>query len=240
MPVKRCLAIAAAACIAAAAPAVADSGRFLHVSDIHFDPFVPSIGAKALLTTPVAGWAAYFDRAADPAPSRYGSDTNHALYESSLAAIAAAVTTADFAIVTGDLLSHRFPDNTESVLGLPQGSAASNAFAVRTTLYVLQRLKETLPGKPVFVALGNNDSSCGDYRIDPGGSYLAATREAVRDLPVRNISPTISTRATLPGAISPRAIRPWPARPSWSSTMSCGPLNMRTPAARAGSTPPMP
>ena len=39
-----------------------------------------------------------------------------------------------------------------------------------------------MPGKPVIVALGNNDASCGDYHIDPGGSYLAATRETVRRL----------------------------------------------------------
>jgi hypothetical protein len=39
-----------------------------------------------------------------------------------------------------------------------------------------------LPGKPILLSLGNNDSSCGDYKIDPGGAYLAATREAVRSL----------------------------------------------------------
>lgn len=39
-----------------------------------------------------------------------------------------------------------------------------------------------LGGKPAIIALGNNDSSCGDYRIEPGGSYLAATRETVRRL----------------------------------------------------------
>lgn len=174
--------VVALVALLSAAPAAADSGTFLHVSDIHFNPFDPAIGARALVTTPISGWNRYFGSLGDTSLSQYGEDTNHALYDTALAAIGSAGAGADFAIVTGDLLAHRFPDNTESVLGFPQHSAASNAFAVRTTLFVLERLKQALPGKPIFVALGNNDSSCGDYQIDPAGTYLAATREMVRDL----------------------------------------------------------
>lgn len=164
------------------APAAAETGSFLHVSDIHFNPFDPSLTAKALTTSDVSGWAAHFAADPDRSFSKFGEDTNHALYESSLLAIGQAGVDADFVIVTGDLLVHRFQDNAESVLGFAQGSAANDAFAVRTTLFVLERLRAALPGKPIFVSLGNNDSSCGDYRIDPGGAYLAATREIVRDL----------------------------------------------------------
>jgi hypothetical protein len=44
------------------------------------------------------------------------------------------------------------------------------------------RLADALAGKPAIIALGNVDSSCGDYRIEPGGSYLVATRAMVRRL----------------------------------------------------------
>jgi sphingomyelin phosphodiesterase acid-like 3 len=167
---------------AVASPAAAEPGTFLHVSDIHFNPFDPSIGAMALATSDTEDWAAHFAADSDQTFSKYGEDTNHALYRSALTAIGKDGAGADFALLTGDLLVHRFQDNAESVLGFAQGSAANDAFAVRTTLFVLEQLRDALPGKPIFVSLGNNDSSCGDYMIDPGGSYLAATREMVRAL----------------------------------------------------------
>lgn len=179
--------IAIALCLAllapvAVAPAAGDTGTFLHISDIHFDPFVPEETAKALTTADTATWQALFAAVPDRTFSKYGADTNHALYDSALLAIGRAGVDADFVLVTGDLLAHGFPEKAEKTLGLPVGSAANDAFAVRTTLYVLNRLRAALPGKPILVSLGNNDSSCGDYRIDPGGAYLAATREIVRSL----------------------------------------------------------
>lgn len=187
--------LARAACAAlvllAAAPAAADvspspaplsHGAFLHVSDIHFDPLTPPLRARELAHLPIGDWPAFFAADPDQRLSHWGEDTNHALLASALAAIGAASADADFAVVTGDLLAHRFPDRIENVLGLAQGSQANDAFAVETTRFVAERLRAVLPGKPVFLALGNNDSSCGDYRITPGGSYLAATRETVRQL----------------------------------------------------------
>lgn len=163
-----------------ASGAAAQGGTFVHVSDFHFNPFDPSLDGKALAATDIEDWTAHFAALPDQTFSKFGEDTNHALFASATAALAKA--NPDFAIVTGDLLVHRFQDNAESVLGYPQGSPANNAFAVRTTLFVAEALRATFGGRPVFVSLGNNDSSCGDYRIDPGGTYLAATREAVRSL----------------------------------------------------------
>ncbi len=167
---------------AAAPAAMADTGTFLHVSDIHFSPFDPPLRARALAGTAIEDWATFFAADADQSLSHWGEDTNHALLTSALGEIGEVAKGADFVFVTGDLLAHRFPDNVESVFGFAQGSPANASFAVRTTLFVAERLRAALPGKPVLVSLGNNDSSCGDYRIEPGGSYLAATREAVRSL----------------------------------------------------------
>ena len=54
--------------------------------------------------------------------------------------------------------------------------------ATKTTVFVAYALAGALGGKPAIVALGNEDSICGDYKVEPGGPYLAATRETVRRL----------------------------------------------------------
>jgi sphingomyelin phosphodiesterase acid-like 3 len=141
--------------------AAADSGTFAIISDIHFNPFAPP---------------------KDQATSRIGEDTNQALLTSGLATFARAMANADFAIVPGDLLAHGFNAKTAGALGVDPSSPAVDDIAAKTTLFVAGALAEALGGKPAFVALGNEDSKCGDYKVEPGGPYLAATREAVRRL----------------------------------------------------------
>jgi sphingomyelin phosphodiesterase acid-like 3 len=143
------------------ARAAGDSGTFAVISDIHFDPFASTT---------------------DQATSRIGEDTNHALLTSGLAAFARAMASADFAIVPGDLLAHGFNAKAGAALGVDPASPAVADRATSTTLFVADALAHALGGKPAFPAFGNEDSSCGDYRIEPGGRYLAATREAVRRL----------------------------------------------------------
>ena len=168
----------------AACPALADdpTGTFAVVSDIHFDPFDPPTFAKTLAATDTEDWDSRFAGLADQTLSDYGRDTNHALFASSLTAIADAAARADFAIVPGDLLAHDFQKNAGAALGVPAASNTVDAFAERTTIFVANALREALPGKPIIVALGNNDADCGDYRIEPGGPYLTGTREVVRRL----------------------------------------------------------
>ena len=37
----------------------------------------------------------------------------------------------------------------------------------------MRKLRGALPGVPVYAALGNNDSDCGDYQLDPDSAFLA-------------------------------------------------------------------
>ena len=141
--------------------AAGDSGTFAVISDIHFDPFA---------------------RPEDQATSRIGEDTNQALLTSGIAAFARAMASADFAIVPGDLLAHGFNAKAAAALGVDPSSPAVDDMAAKTTQFVARALAEALGGTPAVVALGNEDSKCGDYKIEPGGPYLAATREAVRRL----------------------------------------------------------
>lgn len=165
-----------------ASPCLAETGTFVHISDIHFDPFTPRGRAPALAEMPVAQWSEWF--AADPDPSlpRWGHDTNHALLASTIAELTKAAGGADFVLVTGDMLAHRFPWIAAHTLGFAEGSEANRDFAIRTLRFVAERLRAAVPGKPVFLTLGNVDSGCGDYRVEPGGPFLAGTVEAARAL----------------------------------------------------------
>ena len=142
------------------ARAAGENGGFAVISDIHFNPFAPR----------------------DQATSRIGEDTNQALLTSGLTTFARVMAVSDFAIVPGDLLAHGFNAKAAASLGVDPSSPAVDDMAAKTTLHVADALAGALGGKPAFVALGNEDSKCGDYKIEPGGPYLAATRETVRRL----------------------------------------------------------
>jgi hypothetical protein len=87
---------------------------------------------------------------------------------------------ADFVIVPGDLLSHRFGDGGDLVRGALDGEPAQQSITQQTAAFVIHTLTNALPDKAIFIALGNNDADCGDYAIEPGGTFLAATATAVK------------------------------------------------------------
>ena len=158
------------------------SGTFVVMSDLHFNPFDPPALALSLAMSAPAAWKATLAVAQDQPMSRLGEDTNHALLAASLVPFAKAMAGADFAIVPGDFLVHEFDAKAAKALGVAPVSPGAGDMAVKTTLLVGDALADALAGKPAIVALGNVDSSCGDYRIEPGGRYLAETREMVRRL----------------------------------------------------------
>ncbi len=160
---KRYVAAAIGCFLASSIPAAAQekARTFLHVSDIHLDPFTPFAGGKL---------------------AHYGEDSNYALLSSSLAAISKAGSSADFVIMTGDLLVHDFEKRLTAARGDPPSQPGIVDAAVSTTDVVADAIALAVPGKPVILSLGNNDSDCGDYQIDPGGPYLAATRDLVKRL----------------------------------------------------------
>lgn len=155
----------------------------LMVSDIHFDPFHDPAKAKLLARDPVSEWAQVL--AAPDSPGQAASfgrlqatchasgvDTPWALLHSSVDAMRKQ-TKPQFVTLTGDLLAHEFGCRYQTMLG---GSAAGyEAFAVKTLQFVVEQLHGALPGVPIYVNLGNNDSGCGDYRLDPDSNFLRQT-----------------------------------------------------------------
>jgi hypothetical protein len=146
-----------------ASPA-APGGKFLHLSDIHFDVASSVVGGNVaqLASLPVDQWDQHFDAKAAPSANR--NDTNFAPLVSALAGARDAATY-DFILYTGDYLPHGFT--------FGKTDAESAAFAAKVVEYVNYKIAEAFPGKPIIGMLGNNDGGCGDYTLHPGGAFLA-------------------------------------------------------------------
>ncbi len=157
-------------------------GTFGLISDIHFDPFDPPDIAEQLAAAPVADWQGIFATIEEQAMSPWGRDTNYALFASSIAAFAKTAAAADFALVPGDFLAHEFEKKAAQALGINPTDDKVREIAVKTTIFIGNSIARALPDKPIILALGNNDSDCGDYEITPGGHYLAETRDMVHRL----------------------------------------------------------
>lgn len=159
----------------------------LLVSDIHFDPFHDPDKAQQLVSASVSQWKSILD--SPPSPDQAsafaalqrqcgakGIDTSPALLNSALAAMKNRQPDSKFMLVSGDLVVHDFPCRYRALM--PDSSSFDyQAFVLKTISYVAQRLRSTFPGMPVYVALGNNDSGCQDYRVDPDSEFLVKAGE---------------------------------------------------------------
>ena len=166
----------------------------LLLSDIHFEPFWDPAKVPQLVAAPVSEWKAIL--AAAPSPDQQqrfaalqqtcharGADTSFALFDSSLKAMRKPAAGAGFVAVSGDLISHAFPCKYNTLFPNSE-SEAYRTFVEKTLDYVIDELYGAFPGVPVFVALGNNDSDCGDYRLDAGSDFLKVIgKEVAKDFP---------------------------------------------------------
>ena len=107
-----------------------------------------------------------------------GVDTPDPLLRSSLRAMRAQQPDAKFMLVSGDLVAHAFSCRYKTLF--PHATPAEyQSFVEKTIRYVVGQLRATFPRIPIYVALGNNDSACGDYRLDAGNTFLADTAQIV-------------------------------------------------------------
>ncbi len=169
--------------VAAAAPVTA-----ILMSDIHFDPFRDPSKAARLVDAPESEWNAILQ---DPdAPDQQEAftrlqkgcneaaiDTPYALFRSSLDAMKEKAADAQFALLSGDLLVHNLACRFKTLMP-GRTESEYKALVAKMTNYVLDQTRLSLKGVTLYVALGNNDSTCRDYALDPNDAYLATTREA--------------------------------------------------------------
>lgn len=163
--------------VQAQAAATAPTGKFLHLSDIHFDPFAnpdPKFIAK-LNGARVDDWEALFRAGAQlPMPGKK-QDSNFTLFASTLAD-AQSQGPYDYVLYSGDYLSHDFVASMQAYLPNPQDRTA---FAAKTAAFVNLMIGKSFPNAPLVAALGNNDSSCWDYQLTPDADLLAGVANSL-------------------------------------------------------------
>lgn len=153
------------------------------ISDIHFDPFHDPAKVQELIAAPVSQWRSIL--AGPPSANQEqaftalqascharGVDTPFVLLRSSLQAMRSRQADAKFMTVSGDLIAHAFTCRYSTLV--PGAKPADyQAFAIKTLSFVVDELRAAFPEMPIYVALGNNDSGCGDYKLDAGSDFLA-------------------------------------------------------------------
>ena len=147
-------------------------GTFVVLSDLHFDPFYDPSLVSDLVRADAADWQRLFERSTVESLGAYGADTPYPLLASTLKAAAEEAPDADFVLLTGDFLAHGFSEKfAQQVPGA--GSGAYQQFVAKTMAFVTAMIRGAFPRAPIVPALGNNDSDCGDYELQPGGPFLS-------------------------------------------------------------------
>jgi sphingomyelin phosphodiesterase acid-like 3 len=170
----------------------------LLVSDIHFDPFHDPARVQQLVDAPESQWNSILS--APPSPNQAqafaelqqtcharGVDTPYPLLRASLQAMRSRQSDARFIMLSGDLLAHEFFCRYKTLFPIPAQEPTQKMdprcdpgtrcdyqlFVLKTLSFVMEELRASFPGVPVYGAVGNNDTGCGDYRLDAASNFLA-------------------------------------------------------------------
>ena len=174
----------------AAEPAV-DDRAWLLTSDIHFNPFDDPSLVDALVRAPASQWHAIIARGTSP-PSGYFRDTNFALLESALAAMAAD-RQPPLVVIAGDFLAHDF-EKTFARTAPGYSHDEYGRFVDKTIAFLALEFGAAFPHAQFIVTVGNNDGHCGDYRSTPQSPFLAHMAQAWEPLVDRDGSAPDFTR----------------------------------------------
>ena len=172
------------------------SGLVVSISDIHFDPFYDPKLVPALIQSDYTSWRMIFAGSAVQGYGSHKADTNYQLLNSALENIYARAHTPDFIVISGDFLAHDFQDTYAQATGTNDAKAV-NSFIDKTIAFVTWMIARRFPNTPVYPALGNNDSHCGDYNLEPAGEFLRTTAQTWKSL-LRNTSNSKSFMQTFP------------------------------------------
>ena len=163
--------------------------RAFFISDIHFEPFWDPGKVPQLISAPVSQWKTILSAPASPDQEQRfaslqktcesrGIDTSYTLFDSSLSAMQSAARDAKFITISGDLISHHFTCKYNTLFQQSTPGEYKH-FVEKTIEFVLGSLRTTFPDAPVYAALGNNDSDCDDYKLDPHSDFLAEAGASV-------------------------------------------------------------
>lgn len=162
-----------------------NSGKCVLISDIHFDPFADQSLFSTLAERPVSEWSRLLDSSLASGVSQLGSDSNYVLLKSCLSAAAERCPHPDFILYPGDSLAHNWRARYEKAAARSSGDdpEAYRTFTAKTIEFLALELRKHFPAVPILPALGNEDSYCGDYKIEPSGPFLETFAHAWVELP---------------------------------------------------------
>jgi len=144
------------------------------ISDFHFTPFYDPDIFDDLVNAPAEQWAGIFETSSITEPLLWGDETNYPLL---VRALDSAKTESDSGAVVlfpGDILAHKFPETFFELYG-QEDQKALQSFTYKTVTFFSSQVRERFGDLPVIFTLGNNDSYAGDYKLVPGGTFLADT-----------------------------------------------------------------
>jgi sphingomyelin phosphodiesterase acid-like 3 len=156
------------------------SGRFLVMSDLHFNPMDDPSLLDRLAAAEPSEWPTILENAHNAALSSYGHDTNWPLFRSTLEAMQRWLPNPVLVMVPGDLLAHNY--RNKFAAASDHSDAAFRGFVSKTVAFLAAELRQRFPDAPVLLTLGNNDEICGDYKLQPNGPFLADTLPVMHEL----------------------------------------------------------
>ncbi len=156
------------------APAQTDSGQFLLISDIHFDPFFDGALFQRLVAEPAEGWGAILHGAGPAGINPRGTDSNDALLQSSFDDALGRCPQPAFILFPGDFMAHRWQAKYDKLATRShfEDPASYRGFTSKAIRYLAEEFRRRYPRTPILPTLGNDDSFCGDYMIEPEGPFL--------------------------------------------------------------------
>ncbi|MCP4664486.1 MAG: hypothetical protein GY856_54575 [bacterium] len=178
--------------------ASAKDGVFVLLSDIHFDPFADPELVKELIAAEPDQWEELVAGSSTKGYGAYHDETNYHLLASALRHMKRVAPTPDFILVPGDFLAHNFISSFQEASGSTRPED-TYAFIDKTVAFVTSMIAEQYPKTPIYPALGNNDSYCGNYMIEPAGAFLKTTAATWKSL-FRNARNARSFRRSFPTA----------------------------------------
>jgi hypothetical protein len=184
--IRRLIGLLVAAVILAGSSAANAQPRAddLFVSDIHFNPMAEPKLVDRLAAAPIADWDRIFD--GDPQPlASYGADANAPLLRLAIAQMKLVNPNPPVIVISGDFLAHNYRDQWDAAAS-NYGDNAFHAFVDKTIAYMAAEFNAAFPHAQFVIALGNNDSPCGDYAPAPHSIFLAHFAQAWAPLVNRN------------------------------------------------------
>lgn len=151
------------------------SAEFLVVSDIHFQPFagLNQEQFKQLAAQPADKWPEFLTTK-DRTLGSIGSDSNYHLMTSALDAAKAQNPSPLFILYPGDFLAHQWQEHYEKLApnSISTDPVAYRRFTMKAIEVIRDEFRIRFPDTPVLATLGNDDSFCGDYWVQPDGQFL--------------------------------------------------------------------